>query len=100
MLSTYAPLYPLFALTAYFIVALGLFSLRARWVGIAVDADGAWRTFGLRKDFHPAIKIQTEDDITASVVVPASALGAPGPQSLSCVQPEGLGSHELRDVLQ
>src|SRR2546430_13443438 len=39
MLATYAPLYPLFALTAYFIVALGLFSLRARWVGIAVDAE-------------------------------------------------------------
>lgn len=39
MLSTYAPLYPLIALAAYFVVALGLFSLRARWVGIAVDAE-------------------------------------------------------------
>ena len=35
---------------------------------------GAWRTFGLRKDFMPAIKVQQEDDITASVVVPAAAV--------------------------
>ncbi len=32
--------------------------------------DGSWRLFGLRHDFHPAVKIQTEDDITASIVVP------------------------------
>jgi len=41
---------------------------------VGFDADGAWRTFGLRKDFHPAMKIQMEDDITASVVVPAKCL--------------------------
>jgi hypothetical protein len=34
--------------------------------------DGAWRTFKLRQDFLPATKVQREDDITASVVVPAS----------------------------
>ena len=27
---------------------------------------GSWRVFSLRKDFAPAVKIQTEDDITAS----------------------------------
>ncbi|MDB4966314.1 MAG: pgsA1 [Myxococcales bacterium] len=43
MLSTYAPLFPLFALASYFFVALGLFALRARWVGIAVDAEVASR---------------------------------------------------------
>ena len=43
MNSTYAPLYPLFALAAYFVIALGLFSLRARWVGIPVDAEVASR---------------------------------------------------------
>lgn len=32
--------------------------------------DGSWRMFTLRKDFAPARKIQTQDDITASVVVP------------------------------
>jgi hypothetical protein len=37
---------------------------------VGFDDDGAWRTFGLRKDFYPAVKIQAEDDITASVVVP------------------------------
>jgi phosphoenolpyruvate carboxykinase (diphosphate) len=37
---------------------------------IGFDADGAWRTFGLRKDFHPGVKVQLEDDITASVLVP------------------------------
>ncbi len=36
--------------------------------------DGNWRTFGLRKDFMPAVKVQAEDDITASVVVPAPRL--------------------------
>ena len=39
---------------------------------VGFDKDDAWRTFGLRKDFHAAVKIQTEDDISASVVVPAS----------------------------
>lgn len=43
MHPAYMPLYPLFALAAYFIVALGLFSLRARWLGIAVDAEVASR---------------------------------------------------------
>lgn len=37
---------------------------------VGFEPDGLWRTFGLRKDFHPAVKIQAEDDITASVVVP------------------------------
>ena len=42
---------------------------------VGFEADGSWRTFGLRKDFHPAVKVQMEDDITASTVVPAAALG-------------------------
>ena len=44
------------------------------YLRVGFDADGAWRTFGLRKDFHPAVKVQMEDDITASVVVPAGRL--------------------------
>lgn len=39
-------------------------------------ADGSWRTFGLRKDFMPAIKVQYEDDITASTVVPTRDLNS------------------------
>ena len=37
---------------------------------VGFERDGSWRVFGLRHDFHPAIKVQTEDDITASVVAP------------------------------
>ncbi len=37
---------------------------------VGFEKDGSWRVFGLRHDFHPAIKVQTEDDITASVVAP------------------------------
>mmetsp|Transcript_411 Transcript_411/g.861 ORF Transcript_411/g.861 Transcript_411/m.861 type:complete len:1323 (-) Transcript_411:325-4293(-) len=36
--------------------------------------DVAWRLFTLRQDFFPSWKLQTEDDITASVVAPAKAL--------------------------
>jgi hypothetical protein len=48
--------------------------LAASYLRVGFDADGAWRVFGLREDFHPAAKVQMEDDITASVVVPAAAL--------------------------
>ncbi len=41
---------------------------------VGFDNDGAWRTFGLRKDFNPSIKIQAEDDITASTIVPPGVL--------------------------
>jgi len=34
--------------------------------------DGSWRTFSLRKDFNPARKLQREDDITVSIVVPTT----------------------------
>ncbi len=40
------------------------------YLRVGFTPDGGWRTFSLRKDFFPAIKIQAEDDITASVVVP------------------------------
>jgi hypothetical protein len=37
---------------------------------VGFEPDGLWRTFGLRKDFHPGAKVQEEDDISASVLVP------------------------------
>jgi hypothetical protein len=40
------------------------------YLRVGFASDGSWRTFGLRKDFYPAFKLQAEDDITASVVVP------------------------------
>jgi len=55
------------------------------YLRVGFDADGSWRTFGLRKDFNPAMKIQTEDDITASVVVPSATIGEPGASSLKFV---------------
>ncbi len=48
--------------------------LVTNYLRVGFDHDGAWRTFGLRKDFQPAVKLAMEDDITASVVVPADAL--------------------------
>ncbi len=44
--------------------------LVANFLRVGFDAHDSWRTFGLRKDFFPAVKIQMEDDITASTVVP------------------------------
>lgn len=48
--------------------------LVSSYLRVGFEADGSWRTFGLRKDFHPAAKWQFEDDITASVVVPSEML--------------------------
>ncbi len=54
---------------------------------IGFGKDSSWRVFGLRHDFHPAIKVQTEDDITASVVVPAGVVsGQPGEVSQKYVK--------------
>ena len=44
--------------------------LVAQYLRVGFSEDGTWRTFSVRKDFAPAKKIQTEDDITASMVVP------------------------------
>jgi hypothetical protein len=44
--------------------------LISNYLRVGFEKDGSWRTFGLRKDFHPAAKLSMEDDITASVVVP------------------------------
>ncbi|MGZ8921412.1 MAG: hypothetical protein ACXW3L_10530, partial [Limisphaerales bacterium] len=48
--------------------------LVSNYLRVGFEKDGAWRVFGLRKDFHPAAKISMEDDITVSVVVPAFLL--------------------------
>jgi len=49
-------------------------------VGFAPDGSGTWRTFSLRRDFMPAVKIQTEDDISATAVAPASAVAGLHPE--------------------
>ncbi len=58
--------------------------LESNYLRVGFAADGSWRTFGLRKDFHPALKIQMEDDITAAIVVPRERLTGLG---VSAVQP-------------
>ncbi len=54
---------------------MGRKRLVTQFLRVGYDEHGAWRTFGLRKDFMPARKIQMEDDITASVTVPREWLG-------------------------
>ncbi|MGA2447764.1 MAG: hypothetical protein ABTD50_03720 [Polyangiaceae bacterium] len=48
--------------------------LVGNYLRVGFDGDGNWRIFKLRRDFHPADKVQVEDDITASVVLPRSQL--------------------------
>ena len=44
------------------------------YLRVGFTEDGSWRTFSLRKDFAPSVKLQMEDDITSSVVMPISAV--------------------------
>ena len=48
--------------------------LISNYLRVGYDRDGAWRTYKLRPDFHPAEKVLVEDDITVSVVVPKDSL--------------------------
>ncbi|MGF1529816.1 MAG: hypothetical protein ACFCU4_00460 [Puniceicoccaceae bacterium] len=52
--------------------------LITQYLRIGYTEDGSWRTFGLRKDFLPAAKLSAEDDITASITIPGSALSNQG----------------------
>ena len=53
---------------------------------VGFEADGSWRLFGLRHDFSPAVKVQTEDDITASVVIGGHMLGLDPGRSYKLVE--------------
>jgi len=48
--------------------------LVGNYLRVGRDPQGSWRIYKLRPDFHPADKVQVEDDITASVVVPRRSL--------------------------
>ncbi len=48
--------------------------IMSSFLRIGFNEQGGWRTFKLRQDFYAAEKIQMEDDITASVVVPSSLI--------------------------
>jgi hypothetical protein len=55
------------------------------YLRVGLLSSQGWRTFKLRQDFAPALKVQMEDDITASAVVPAGQLRhlPPGAQAVS-----------------
>jgi len=46
----------------------------ASFLRVGFNEQGGWRTFKVRQDFYAAEKVQMEDDITASVVIPSSLL--------------------------
>jgi phosphoenolpyruvate carboxykinase (diphosphate) len=52
------------------------------YLRVGLAADRSWRTFKVRQDFAAASKVQNEDDISASVVVPSRFL-----QDLAMTQP-------------
>ena len=54
--------------------------LVSNYLRVGFDPDGAWRVYKLRPDFHPADKVQVEDDITASVVLPRESLNDLDPE--------------------
>ncbi|MGZ4958405.1 MAG: hypothetical protein ACXV7J_04060 [Methylomonas sp.] len=48
--------------------------IASTYLRIGFDPEGGWRTFKFRQDYIPAEKIQMEDDISASVVVPVAKI--------------------------
>ncbi|MFO1064708.1 MAG: hypothetical protein U0892_12665 [Pirellulales bacterium] len=48
--------------------------LVGQYLRVGLDKGRRWRTYKLRQDFAAALKVQLEDDITASVVVPGRFL--------------------------
>jgi len=53
---------------------------------VGFEPDGSWRIFNLRYDYSPSVKVQTEDDITASVVAPGHVMHRPDGFSRKYVQ--------------
>lgn len=53
------------------------------YLRVGLMAGNAWRTYKVRQDFAAAAKVQTEDDITASVVVPAKRLPLQNPAGVT-----------------
>ncbi|PWD98974.1 hypothetical protein [Marinilabilia rubra] len=48
--------------------------LVASYLRVGLTSEGAWRTFKLRQDYIASDKLQMEDDITSSKVIPTSQL--------------------------
>ncbi len=60
---------------------LGERKLVGSYLRVGFTEKGAWRVFKMRQDFIPAEKVQMEDDISVSVVVPAEMLPNTSPKS-------------------
>ncbi|MDQ6965679.1 MAG: hypothetical protein Q9M23_02005, partial [Mariprofundaceae bacterium] len=54
--------------------------LMASYLRIGFGTDGSWRLFKLRQDYIAADKLQMEDDITASTVIPVSYVDGLNPE--------------------
>lgn len=48
--------------------------LISNYLRMGHDLDGSWRIFQVRQDYYAAQKVQMEDDISASIVLPSSQL--------------------------
>ena len=54
--------------------------LVSNYLRVGYDREGAWRIYKLRPDFAPADKVQVEDDITVSRVLPRESLNDLDPE--------------------
>jgi len=54
--------------------------LMASYLRVGFGTDGSWRLFKLRQDYIASDKLQMEDDITASTVVPVSYVDGLNPE--------------------
>jgi len=54
--------------------------LMASYLRVGFGTDGSWRLFKLRQDYIAADKLQMEDDITASTVIPVSYVEGLNPE--------------------
>jgi hypothetical protein len=70
--------------------------LVGNYLRMGYDPNGSWRIYKLRPDFNPADKVQVEDDITASVVLPSEK---PGISGRRVSQRERQAGQQLRKLL-
>jgi hypothetical protein len=54
--------------------------LMTSYLRVGTHSDGTWRLYKLRQDFVAATKLQTEDDISATTVVPVEQLAGLNPR--------------------
>lgn len=70
------------------------------YLRVGLTGNHGWRTFKVRQDFAAAAKVQNEDDISASVVVPSrflSRLAEDGPTSIAGITSNGRKTETSRN---